>query len=68
MLLKRRELHLLRHHREKPTEKLLVVCQGFFYGFRLIGRVTSAKTDTHTEVRHVLRQDQWRTHYGLELV
>ena len=44
-------------HRKKHTEKLLVVCN--FFG--LIGRVTSAETDSYAEARHLLRQDPWRT-------
>ena len=49
------ELHLLGHHREKQTEKLLVVCCSFLLLLRtLIGRVMSAETDSSACGGHMM--------------
>jgi hypothetical protein len=57
------ELHLLEFHRNAPKNvwwQATISCH--YWGLRLIGRVMSAKTNTHAEARHMVRQDLWRTH------
>lgn len=58
------ELHLLVLHREKCTKNLLVLLQisCCSYRFGMIDKMVSTETDSHTETRHVIRQDPWRTH------
>jgi hypothetical protein len=54
------ELRLSGLHREKRTQKLLVVCLSFLLLLRtrLIGKVMSSGTDSRTETRDMVRQDR----------